>query len=487
MKKSWPFLFALILYNVAGLLAGPRPAAAPAWPANFEDWVVQRVGPVVYPTAPRPKTDWDPLIDLNHELGARAVKTWLGGAAPGEAFARLQTPPYHRLAREHDVIHINVCLNYVTQAYIDNGNRLDNQTLDAAREEWRRITRHLCELTTDPQRIFLLSVGAELNVYLGTAQRHPDFPVDQLVNTAHQGKEQALAELNGRPRPQVYTVAEFQGEVEFEAYARKWAPRFETDLISLSYYTFFRPLDDSLTFLRSITPARGPFGADRLMLGEYGLTHEVCNWNQAAHARWHLDMLRQAFDQHAQFAFYYSLADDPGVIRDAGHDGLIGWTRRDDPGRRLTWFLYHALYHRQPPLIPDYELYEYHDELNQPAAGDAPNFVLENLTVLGAEHRPGDAVAFRVTVRNAGPAPAPAASVNFYVNDRIVAYAGVPALEPGAQAQVESTATDPRFVWSAQAGTHRLAAHANVRHGVPELAFTDNEATIYFTIAADEP
>ena len=81
-------------------------AAPLEYPATFDDWVQQRVGPVVFPEGSL--RTWPELTDLVSELDARAVKTWAGATKPGEALARLKSDPYRELVRRFKVVHFNL-------------------------------------------------------------------------------------------------------------------------------------------------------------------------------------------------------------------------------------------------------------------------------------------------------------------------------------------------------------------------------------------
>ena len=129
-------------------------------------------------------------------------------------------------------------------------------------------------------------------------------------------------------------VAELQGDIEYDAFATKWVSQFDTDLISLSYYTFYRQLDDALDVLKKYAKPLGPFGERRLMMGEYGPSLETCNWNQAELVRWHNDILHAAYAQQMQYAFFYEIADHEFVVKTGSHDGLVTWA--PDATQRLA-------------------------------------------------------------------------------------------------------------------------------------------------------
>jgi len=441
---------------------------APDCPDDFKQWVRERVGPVVFPEGS--SHSWGEFTQLATDLGARAVKTWVGAEKPGDALARMQSAPYRELIHRFGVVHFNISPAYIVDKYASGVIHPDS--LKAIRDEWRDITRFLCRERTSADQVFLLSVGGELNVYVGTAKAYPDFPVAVYVNACHAGKQEALAEFRDSERPRVFSVAEIQGDIEYERFAQKWGPQFDTDLVSLSYYTFYLPLETSLEILTRNVTAQGPFGARRLMLGEYGPSMESCNWNQAAQVRWHDEILRQAFKQHVQFAFFYEIADHDTVIETGSHDGLIRWSPTATP--RFTWAYYGDLYHQREPVLPEGDVYEHRERPLPQAQGDAPNLTLSELRAIGDVARAGHDTEFSVCVANDGHAAAKDTTVNFYVDDRIVSWVWLAGLEPGGRMVVKSTQQDPRFVWRARGGHHRVTAIVDPAERIPESNETDN-------------
>ena len=452
----------LVFLSVAA--SGQQP---PAFPTHFQQWVRDRVGPVAFPEGS--SHSWEDLTRLATDLGTKAVKTWVGAEKPGEALARLQTEPYRELIRRFAVVHLNISASYIVDKYASGVIHPDS--LRALCDEWREITRFLCRERKSKEQTFLLSVGGELNVYLGTAGTYPDFPVAEYVNACHAAKEAALAEFSDADRPRIYSVAEFHGDKEYERFARQWAPQFDTDLVSLSYYTFYVSADASLALLEGLVKPRGPFGAHRLMLGEYGPSMESCNWNEAAQVRWHDEILHQAFKRHVQFAFFYEIADHEKVIETGSHDGLMRWSPDATP--RLAWKYYSDLYAGRKPIVPNGDVYEARDRPPQPDAAALPNLTLSELA---AESK----ASFSVRVANEGKAAAPATTVNFFVDDRLVSWVWLPGLEPGKAATINSAQQDPRFTWKAQRGKHCVTAVVDPVERIAESDETDNTLQIRF-------
>lgn len=457
--------------------SGPDETTPPPFPTEFGRWVRERVGPVVFPEGSS-KT-WDDVIGLAGDLGARAVKTWVRSDTPGDALARLQTEPYRALIRRFEVVHFNISPVYIVGNY--QAGAIDAASLRGIQEEWRDITRMLCREWPSPDRIFLLGVGGELNVYLGTKDAYPDFPVAEYVNACHAGKEAALGETDPAHRPRVFSVAEFQGDKEYDLFARQWAPLFNTDLISLSYYTFYRSLADALALLRPCVKAVGPFGAHRLMLGEYGPSLESCNWNQAEHARWHDAILQEAFKEHLQFAFFYEIADHEAVIKTGSHDGLVTWA--PEAVHRLAWDYYQRLYQGKGVELPQGDTYEI--RLPQPPAESGTpgcNLTIVELKSPSAQPRPGDTIAFTAKIKNTGSLRSQDSTVNFYVDDRLVAWVWFPALDVGQEIELETTQQDPRFHWTARKGSHRITAVVDPLDRNRETREEDNAKILHFDV-----
>ena len=459
-----------VLFIITLVSASAMGQKAPDCPDDFKQWVRERVGPVVFPEGSSHL--WAEFTQLATDLGARAVKTWVGAEKPGDALARMQSEPYRDLIHRFGVVHFNISPAYIIDKYASGVIHPDS--LKAIRDEWRDITRFLCRERTSADQVFLLSVGGELNVYVGTAKAYPDFPVAAYVNACHAGKEEALAEFKDSEGPRIFSVAEIQGDIEYERFAQKWGPQFDTDLVSLSYYTFYLPLETSLEILARSVTAQGPFGARRLMLGEYGPSMESCNWNQAAQVRWHDEILRQAFKQHVQFAFFYEIADHDTVIETGSHDGLIRWSPTATP--RFTWAYYGDLYHQREPVLPEGDVYEHRERPLTPVQGDAPNLLLSELKTIGDMARAGHDTEFSVCVTNDGHAAAKDTIVNFFVDDRLVSWVWLGGLEPGGKTVVKSTQQDPRFVWRARGGHHRVTAIVDPSERISESNETDNVA-----------
>lgn len=440
------------------------------YPDSFARWVQERVGPVVFPEGS--SHSWKEFSQFASDVGARCVKTWVGAAKPGEALAKLQTVPYRELIHRFRVVHFNISPAYVIDKY--TARTIDPDSLKAVRDEWRDITRFLCRERSSAEQVFLLSVGGELNVYLGTQDAYPDFPVSVYVNACHTAKEEALSEFAEAEHPRVYSVAEIQGDKEFERFARQWTPTFETDLVSLSYYTFYTSVDASLALLEGLVKPDGPFGSHRLMLGEYGPSMESCNWNQASQVRWHDDILHQAFQHKIQFAFFYEIADHEKVIETGSHDGLIRWDQDAKP--RLTWKYYSRLFKGRTPKIPKGDVYERRNHSATSSSGELPNFVLSDLSIAEPQK------SFCVRVANEGKTVALATTINFYIDDRIVSWVWVPGLDPGQAFTLDSAKQDPRFVWKTQPGKHRMTAVVDPLERVPESEETDNVVTSGFNV-----
>ncbi|MCX5758962.1 MAG: hypothetical protein NTU83_10745, partial [Candidatus Hydrogenedentes bacterium] len=215
-----------MLYGVLIVVAC---AASAPFPETFEHWAQGRVGPVVFPEGS--SHTWDEFTGFARELCAQAVKTWIGARKPGEAFAAIQTEPYRNLIRTFRTVHFNISPSYVADGYAKG--KIVPEMLEAVRREWHDIALFLCRARAFPDQTFLLSVGGEINVYLGTKSAYPDFPVSEYVDACHAGKEAALAELPAEQRARVFSVAELQGDIEFDAFAERWVPTFGTDLVSL--------------------------------------------------------------------------------------------------------------------------------------------------------------------------------------------------------------------------------------------------------------
>lgn len=456
-------MFATLLTCAVTCLAASA-QQPPDFPGHFQQWAHDRVGPVVFPEGS--SHSWEELTHIAADLGTNAVKTWVGAEKPGDALARVQSEPYRELIRRFRVVHFNISPAYIADRYASGVIHPDS--LRALRDEWSAITRFLCRERTSKDQIFLLSVGGEINVYLGTTGTYPDFPVAEYVNACHSAKEAAIAKFGDADRPRVYSVAEIQGDKEFERFTRQWAPQFGTDLISLSYYTFYVPVEKSLALLESCVKPKGPFGAHRLMLGEYGPSMESCNWNQAAQARWHDEILRQAFKQQCQFAFFYEIADHETVISTGSHDGLVRWT--PEPKHRLDWAYYADLYHGRKPVLPEEDVYEERASEAPSDNASLPNLTLSDLNV------DKDQASLNVRVANAGNIAAPATTVNFFVDDRLISWVWLPGLEPGNSTTINSAQQDPRFVWKPQKGRHRVAAVVDPLNRIQERDKADNIA-----------
>ncbi len=448
--------------------------SAEKYPASFETWVRDRVGPVVYPEGSS-KT-WDDVIAITDRLGARAVKTWVRSDTPGDALARLQTESYRALIRRSRTVLFNISPAYIVNNYRDG--TIDPASLEGIRNEWRDITLMLCREWPSRDRTFLLSVGGEINVYLGTKDAYPDFPVAEYVNACHAGMAAALDATGRTQRPRVFSVAEFQGDKEYERFAAQWAPQFETDLISLSYYTFYRSLEYALALLRPHVKALGPFREHRLMLGEYGPSLESCNWNQAEHTRWHHDILKEAYRERLQFAFFYEIADHEFVIKTGSHDGLVRWTPNAEP--RLAWDYYRALYREGSVRLPEGNVYEKPSDLSPTPS--APNFTVSAVTPVSDSIHAGDRVSFAVTVDNTGTQPSPDSTVNLFVDDRMVAWIWFAGIDPGSSIHIESGKQAPRFVWNARPGEHRVTAFADPLLRIQETSECDNAKTDVFNV-----
>jgi hypothetical protein len=451
---------------------------AETFPGTFEQWARERVGPVIYPEGS--SRTWEEFTALGRELGARAAKTWLGAEQPGEALQRLQSEPYVRLIRTFPVLHLNLSLAYIMAGYTPG--RLDPARLAAARQEWHDITTYLCRQRAFPDQVFLLSVGGEINVYFGTAGAYPEFPVADYVNACHAGKEQALAELPESTPTRVWSVAELQGDKEFDRFAGQWVPTFETDLVCLSYYLFHRDLADCLGVLERSLPARGPFGGERLMLGEYGPSLESCNWNQAAQVRRHDAILRAAYGAHVQYAFFYEIADHEAVIKTGSHDGLVTWLPGES--RRLAWDYYRALYQGLTPQLPTVQLYEARQTPRPPDPG-APKLTVQDFAPVGELITVGTAVTFAAKVTNTGATASPDTTVNFFVDDLLVAWVWLAGLPPHGSAVIRSTAQDARFVWHATPGDHWATAVADAPRKIERSNPQDNGARLWLRVAAE--
>ena len=453
-------------------------AAAPVFPGTFEQWGQQRVGPVVFPEGS--SRSWEEVTGFAQEVGAKAVKTWVGGTKPGEGLARVKSEPYRKLIRTFPVVHFNLSLSYIVDGY--ESGRIKPESLDALEKEWRDITLFLCRERAFPDQIFLLSVGGEINVYLGTAGTYPEFPVAEYVNACHAAKEAALAEVPEADRARIYSVAELQGDKEFDRFAAQWVPAFETDLVSLSYYVFYRAPAECLGVLRRLMKPCGPFGDQRLMLGEYGPSIEACNWNQAAHARWHDEILRTAYAEHVQFAFFYEIADHEFVIKTGSHDGLV----KGDKGaeRRLAWTYYASLYSGRAPVLPEGDVYESHEQEPPETSERAPNLVVKNFAPVSPEIHAGDTVSFSVTVSNEGTEASSATTVNFFVDDKLISWVWIPSIAQGLSLTLRCDQGDARFTWRAQAGTHRATAVADGPGNNAETNEQDNVAHLSLMVPA---
>ena len=480
----------LICATIALMLAPGASADTPLeFPGDFGRWVQERVGPVVFPE--KSSHTWPEFTGLAVDLGAHAVKTWVGADKPGEALERVGSEPYRELVRRFKVVHFNISPGYVATGY--KGARqgvatpcppgaIDSKMLRAVRDEWHDIALLLCRERAFPDQVFLLSVGGEINVYLGTDGAYPDFPVAEYVNACHEGKEAALAELDAASRARVYSVAELQGDKEYERFAKQWVAQFNTDLIGLSHYTFYRSVDESLAILRPCVKAIGPFGEHRLMLGEYGPSLEACNWNQAEQVRWHNEILDQAFRRHVQFAFFYEIADHEFVIKTGSHDGLVTWVPGVCP--RLTWDYYQRLYRGEAASVPEIDLYE-RQERHPPADDGTPcaNLVLTDLSASESAPEIGARVSFLATVSNTGPVASKDTAVNFFVDDRLVSWVWIGPLDPGAKAAVTSIQGDARFVWTAREGRHQATAIVDPAARNTECTTDDNTGRMWMMTA----
>lgn len=439
------------------------------FPVDYIQWVKQRVGPVVYPE--RSTKTWRQWIDLAAELECRAVKTWIAGDSSGQIPERMEAGHYLELIDRFEVVHINVCHAYLTDGYTP-GN-VTSEVMQGLKQDWRDLTMFLCQNSKSNEQVFLLSVCAEINVYLGTEGVYPEFPIAEYVNNCHDGMREALEQWGEKPRPHIYSVAELQGDKEFESFAEKWVPEFETDLVSLSHYTFYRNVTDSLNIIRKHLKSFGPFGENRLMLGEYGPSLQVCNWNQSARVRWHDEILRNAFAQGVQFAFFYELADHEFVISTGSHDGLVTWT--PEPFPRLSWDYYQQLYQGIEPAMPDFELYEVRRRMIAPIVDAAsPNLVVLDLQVPEKSLYEDERVVFEFTVKNTGNAPSQPTSVNFFGDDRMFSWVWISELKPGESFSTNSAHQDQRFKWQARPGAHRITAVVDPTDHNAELSEEDN-------------
>lgn len=457
-----------------------------SYPPNFESWVQGRVGPVFYPTEKDSVHNWGELTDLASELGTHAVKTWIGTLQPGEAYAAIQTEPYREIIRRFPIVHINLSQAYV--AYdMHPPDKINPRRLAQIRKEWHDITLFLCRESRIPGQIFLLSVAGELNVYLGSAHsKKPMFPIAPFVNACHAGKEDALAEWGKADHPRIYSVAEIQFEVEFQDFVAKWVPQFKTDLVSLSYYSYVKDMHWYLEYLRRYVKPLGPFGKDRLMMGEFGPNMEDCNWNQAQHARWHNEILRQAYAEHMQFAFFYLLADEPFVINTSGHHGLVGWSPDSFRIYRSAWYYYQRLYKEGKTSLPDMNLYEITD-LAPPVESDTlPNLVVSDLKGPKEPCQAGQKLAFTALVTNTGKVNSGGTTLNFYVDDRFIGWSFVPVLKPGEKIE-RNSAGDPLYFWDGREGTHRINAVVDMRQQLHESSRTDNSQQIWIKVAPAPP
>lgn len=439
----------------------------------------QRVGPVVSPGKNETKHGWEELTSLTQQLGARALKTWIGAEQPGEGLQMLRTTPLMRIVDQFDVVHLNLSFSYIIKGY--QPGTIDPAMLKAARQEWREITEHLLQQASRREQIFLLSVGGELNAYFDTAKAYPGFPVAEFVNACHAGMLDALQSRATEDSPRIYSVAEVQGEIEFARYAEQWVPLFETDLISLSHYTFYRDLTSSLAILQPHVKPLGPFGSDRIMLGEYGPALESCNWNQSAQTQWHDEILRQAHAARMQFAFFYELADQPFVIQASGHHGLIGWSSDDLPQYRASWHYYRAIYQGGKPPIPTSPIYEVSGPCLDDKSSQSANLTVDAIN-LPPEARAGEAVSFRAAISNAGQLVSGNVAVAFFVDDRMVAWDFLGKLNPGEQATCSSTNQDPAYAWKAIPGQHRVAVVIDPRCLEIDAKRSDNSREAWLNV-----
>ena len=433
----------LTLLLIAAFATEPSPESS----YDFNSWARDRVGPVVFPE--KSSWTWPDSISLASALGTRAVKTWLGAEQPGDAFRKLQSEPYCELVRRFQVVHFNISPGYILKDY--KPGKIDGVMLTAVETEWRDIATWLCAHAAKADQVFLLSVGGELNVYVGTKGACPDFPVAAYVNACHRAKETALRNWKA-PAPRIYTVAEVQGDKEFDRFAGQWVPQFETDLISLSYYTFYRPLEDSLAVLQRLVKPLGPFGAERLMLGEYGPALEVCNWNDAERVRWHDDILHAAFRARLQFAFFYELTDHELVIKTGFHDGLV--PLHGPNKKRPLWDYYESLYKGQwKRPTKDFIVGTAQDLPEKPVVP----LTVASVSATDSAVRPGQKVTLKAEILNKG-ADTPPGGLNFFVNGRLIGWACLPPMKSGEKVEIRSTANDARFVWIARKGTSRIEA-----------------------------
>ena len=254
-------------------------------------------------------------------------------------------------------------------------------------------------------------------------------------------------------------------------------------LVSLSHYTFYRSLAESLAILRPCVKPMGPFGDQRLMLGEYGPCLEVCNENQAEHVRWHNDILQQAYREHLQFAFFYEIADHEFVIKTGSHDGLITWAPEAVP--RLAWTYYQRIYRGRGVMIPEGGLYEVRQAPAEPAT-PRPALEVKELSATEPHPIPGRRVSFQATVVNSGDAPSKDTTVNFYAHDRMFSWVWIPSLAPGVNIQVQSDQGDARFTWTAGPGLHHITARVDPTGRNPAACQDERAKQICLTIEAPE-
>jgi len=180
-----------------------------SYPGNYEQWVQERVGPVVYPAPENePNRGWDVFLGITEESKFKAVKTWLGTYEPGESIHKIQQPHYLELCDTYPVVHFNICSGYLTKGFA-NGV-IHTETLNGIENDWYDCAKFLYTKYKNQKKTFLFSVCAELNWYMGTEGRNPDLPVSDYVNTCEKGLERARKEFGKDTQTQIYSVAEIQ-------------------------------------------------------------------------------------------------------------------------------------------------------------------------------------------------------------------------------------------------------------------------------------